>query len=119
MGEIEEFAGKLFDLARAGDDALLAYIAHGVNPNLVNQNGDSFVMLAAYSGHAQLVHKLISAGADPDLVNDRGQSPLAGAVFKKEDAVIDVLVDAGADTTQAAEFARMFGRTDLLARFIQ
>ena len=45
-------------------------------------------MLAAYHGHADLVHLLIQHGADPNRLNDRGQSPLAGAVFKKEDEVI-------------------------------
>lgn len=47
-------------------------------------------MLAAYHGHADLVHLLIQHGADPNRLNDRGQSPLAGAVFKKEDEVIQV-----------------------------
>lgn len=75
-------------------------------------------MLAAYSGHPELVRGLLTRGADPNRVNDRGQSPLAGAVFKGEDEVVHVLVDGGADprlgTPTAIQSARMFGKTELL-----
>ena len=77
MEDIQEFATKLFDFARNGDVTLLEYIAQGVNPNMVNQDGHSFVMLAAYNGHAELVTKLAAAGGDVNLLNDRNQSPLA------------------------------------------
>ena len=103
---MQEFAGR--------------HIDQGVNINLVNQDGQSFLMLAAYHGHAELVTALASAGADVNLLNDRGQSPLAGAIFKKEDAVVDALLSAGASATAgqptAIDSARMFGREDLLSR---
>ncbi|MGX1738655.1 ankyrin repeat domain-containing protein [Corynebacterium flavescens] len=118
--ELEEFAAKLFDFARAGDAQLMDYIERGVNVNMVNQEGQSFLMLAAYHGHADLVEKLLAAGADADLLNDRGQSPLAGAIFKKEEAVIEALIAAGASATAgqptAIDTARMFGRADLVER---
>ncbi|MTD90725.1 ankyrin repeat domain-containing protein [Corynebacterium hiratae] len=120
MDDIQNFATKLFDFARTGDATLLEYIKQGVNVDMVNQDGQSFVMLAAYHGHAELVRQLAAAGADVNLLNDRGQSPLAGAIFKKEDAVIDALLDAGADPSagqpNALDSARMFGREDLLER---
>lgn len=119
--EVAEFASKLFDLARNGDVSLIEYIKQGLSVDLVNQDGQSFVMLAAYNGHAELVKALAEAGADVNLLNDRKQSPLAGAIFKKEDAVIDALLEAGADpqagTPNAADTAKMFGREDLLGRF--
>lgn len=119
--ELTDFATKLFDFARKGDMDLLDYIGEGLNVNLVNETGQSFVMLAAYHGHAELVAGLAKAGADVNLLNDRGQSPLAGAVFKKEDAVVDALLEAGADinagTPSALDTARMFERTDLVERF--
>lgn len=121
--ELQDFAGKLFDLARAGDLTLLDYVSQGVNVNLVNQSGDSFLMLAAYKGNTELVQALIAAGADVNLLNDRGQSPLAGAVFKKEDAVIDALIAAGADPQAgqptALDTARMFGREDLVTKLAE
>lgn len=120
MDDIQNFATKLFDFARTGDATLLEYVKQGVNVDMVNQDGQSFVMLAAYHGHAELVRQLAAAGADVNLLNDRGQSPLAGAIFKKEDAVIDALLDVGADPTagqpNALDSARLFGREDLLER---
>lgn len=120
MDDIQNFATKLFDFARNGDATLLEYIKQGVNVDMVNQDGQSFIMLAAYHGHAELVRQLAAVGADVNLLNDRGQSPLAGAIFKKEDAVIDALLAAGADPSaghpNALDSARMFGREDLLER---
>ncbi|MFH0411339.1 ankyrin repeat domain-containing protein [Corynebacterium sp. L4756] len=119
--ELAEFASKLFDLARQGDVSLIEYIKQGISVDLVNQDGQSFVMLAAYNGHAELVKELAAIGADVNLLNDRNQSPLAGAIFKKEDAVIDALLEAGADpkagSPNAIDSATMFGREDLLGRF--
>lgn len=118
--DIQAFAGKLFDLARAGDTALLEYVDHGVAVDLSNQDGNTFLMLAAYNGHAELVRGLIGRQADVDKQNARGQSPLAGAIFKKEDEVAALLIDAGADPTagtpNAIDTARMFGRDDLVER---
>lgn len=120
MDDIQNFATKLFDFARNGDATLLECIKQGVNVDMVNQDGQSFIMLAAYHGHAELVRQLAAVGADVNLLNDRGQSPLAGAIFKKEDAVIDALLAAGADPSagqpNALDSARMFGREDLLER---
>ena len=54
--EVVALAGKIFDLARAGDtDALAAYVDAGVSADLTNDSGDSLVMLAAYHGHAASV----------------------------------------------------------------
>lgn len=119
--EVQELATRLFTMAREGDSTLLDYIDHGAPVDLANQDGNSFLMLAAYSGHTGLVRGLIERGADVDKQNERGQSPLAGVVFKKEDELIDVLLDAGADPTagtpDAIATAQMFGRDDLVEKF--
>ena len=49
MDDIQNFATKLFDFARNGDATLLEYIKQGVNVDMVNQDGQSFIMLAALS----------------------------------------------------------------------
>lgn len=96
----------------------MAYIDAGVNVDLVNQNGDSLLMLAAYHGRSATVTALLERQADANRANDRGQTPLAGAVFKSEVDVIKALVAAGADPEAGAPNARataeMFGRADLL-----
>lgn len=118
--DVQEFAARLFDMARGGDATLLDYVDQGVAVDMTNQDGNTFLMLAAYSGHVDLVKGLIERGADVNKLNDRGQSPLAGVVFKKEDALIDVLLDAGADPTagtpDAISTAKMFERADLVEK---
>lgn len=114
-------AARLFDLARNGDGATLgAYIDQGINVDLMNHDGNTFLMLAAYAGNTSALEALIARGADVNRLNDRGQSPLAGAIFKKEDAVVDMLLAAGADPTagtpSAIDTARLFGQHDLVQR---
>ena len=71
---VQEFATKIFDLARAGDAGpLAAYVDAGVPANLTNDSGDTLVMLAAYHGHAPAVRALLERGADPGRPNDRGR----------------------------------------------
>ncbi|MCF4007547.1 ankyrin repeat domain-containing protein [Corynebacterium uropygiale] len=122
--DVREFATQLFDLCRqGGPDAVRTMdecLAEGLPPDLANQDGNTFLMLAAYNGNADVLEVLIRHGADVNALNDRGQSPLAGAIFKKEDAVIDLLLDAGADPQAghptALQSAEMFGRPDLVER---
>ncbi|MEV1172561.1 ankyrin repeat domain-containing protein [Nonomuraea sp. NPDC049784] len=117
--ELEEFATRMFDLARAGDtETLRAYVEAGAPVDLTNGKGDTLLMLAAYYGHAETVGMLVTCGADPNRVNGRGQTPLAGAVFKKESAVVRALLDAGADpnagTPSALDTARMFANEQFI-----
>lgn len=118
--DVQEFATRLFNMAREGDTTLLDYVDQGVAVDMTNQDGNSFLMLASYSGHVELVKGLIERGADVNKLNDRGQAPLAGVVFKKEDALIDVLLAAGADPTagtpDAISTAKMFERDDLVEK---
>lgn len=117
--EAVELAHQLFDLARAGDTNLLAYVDRGAPAGLTDADGNTLLMMAAYHGHAELVTGLAERGADVDALNDRGQSPLAGAVFKGEDDVVRALVEAGADPSRgsptALETASFFERPDLAA----
>ncbi|GII91881.1 hypothetical protein Ssi02_21120 [Sinosporangium siamense] len=120
--ELEEFATRMFDLARAGNtEHLLAYVDAGVPVDLTNGKGDTLLMLAAYHGHAGTVRGLLERGADAGRANDRGQTPLAGAVFKKEAEVVRALLSGGADpragTPSAVETARMFNHEEFLAWF--
>ena len=118
--DVQEFATKIFNLARGGETLLLEYVDQGVDVNLANQDGNTLVMLASYAGHADLVKGLIERGADVNKLNTRNQSPLSGVIFKKEDAIVQMLLDAGADPTagqpDAIMTAQMFGREDLVEK---
>lgn len=123
--DVQELVNKIFGLAREGGAesaaTLGAYVDNGVDVNLSNHDGNTLLMLAAYSGNIDAVRELVKRGADVDRVNNRNQTPLAGAIFKKEEEVIEALLDAGADpragTPSAVETAQMFDRGDLVSRF--
>ncbi|KAF2433071.1 ankyrin, partial [Tothia fuscella] len=117
--EALDLAAKLFDYARAGNtDLLRQYITAGIPPNLTNHEGNTLLMLAAYSGQLETVSYLLDQKADANVLNVRGQSPLAGAVFKGYDEVVKVLLERGADANlghpNAVDCARMFKRGEVL-----
>ncbi|SDH31007.1 ankyrin repeat domain-containing protein [Nonomuraea jiangxiensis] len=87
--ELQEFAARAFDLARAGDtESLRSGVGAGVPADLTNGKGDTLLMPAAYYGHGETVRMLVSCGTDPGRINGRGRTPLARAVFRKESAVV-------------------------------
>jgi ankyrin repeat protein len=74
-------------------------------------------MLAAYSGHANLVEELIARGANVDALNDNLQSPIAGAVLKRHGEVPSPRLgqsDPRKGRPTAIETAYMFNRKQLL-----
>lgn len=107
------------DLAREGkNDELAEFLDHGLDINVQDSDGNTFLMLAAYKGEVDTVAMLVGRGANVDIRNNRDQSPLAGALFKGEETVCSLLVSAGADldagTPSARATAAMFGRENLL-----
>ncbi|KAF8129900.1 ankyrin repeat-containing domain protein [Boletus edulis] len=114
-----DFAHRMFDAARTGNEPLLLQaIDAGLPINLTNAQGNTLLMLVAYAGHTSLTRSLLARHADPNRLNDRGQSIVAGAVFKAHDEIVRDLVAAGADprlgTPTAIQTAHMFGRKDLM-----
>ncbi|KAI0686937.1 ankyrin repeat-containing domain protein [Cytidiella melzeri] len=95
--EAIQFAHRMFNAGRYGDDVLLHAVDAGLPVNMTNDEGNTLLMLAAYNGHLDLTKGLIARGADVNRVNDRGQSPLAGVVFKGYDEIATLLAENGAD----------------------
>ncbi|MCQ9164955.1 ankyrin repeat domain-containing protein [Arthrobacter sp. STN4] len=107
------------DLAREGRTAELAeFLDHGLQVDARDPDGNTLLMLAAYSGRTETVKMLLERGAGPNIRNGRDQTPVAGALFKGEESVVALLVAAGADldagTPPARAAAAMFGREHLL-----
>lgn len=101
------FAGRMFELARSGDDATLAqHLDDGLPVNLTNGTGDTLLILAAYHQHPATVRALLARAADPSRVNDRGQTALAAAVFRRSAEIVTVLLAAGADPDAGSPSAR-------------
>jgi uncharacterized protein len=116
--EADEFAHRMFEMARTGDDVgLVEYIDEGVFVDLTDSAGNTLLILAAHNGHAAAVRALLDRGADPDRVNNEGQTALSGAVQQGELEVVQILVEAGADpalgTPSAIELARSLGHGEL------
>lgn len=113
------FLNTLFDLARAGDLALLSYLEQGIPADLSDHKGDTFLILAAYSGHEELVRGLIQAGADVNRLNQREQSALTCAVFRGDEVLVNALLAAEADPLLGAQSAvataKAFGQDAMLA----
>lgn len=116
------FAGRVFQMARAGDTVALGdLLAQGMPANLRNDKGDSLLMLASYNGHAEATRLLLAHGGDTALANDRGQTPLLGAAFKGDLAVALALLEGGAEVDAAGQegrtalmLAAMFDRAEMV-----
>lgn len=120
--ETLDFLQSVFELVRAGDaDQLGPLLDQGLPANLLNQKGDSLLMLASYHGHLEATRQLLAHGADPELANDQGQTPLVGAAFKGDLKMAELLLDHRADTETAGPggktalmMAAMFNRTEMV-----
>ncbi len=74
------------NLIKRGDEpALRAALATGLDPNLVNQNGWSLLMLAAVEGSVTLGRLLLEFGANPALENNKGETALILATHRGYD----------------------------------
>jgi ankyrin repeat protein len=105
--ETVAFAGRMFELARNGDEAALTeQVDAGLPVNLTNDRGDTLLILAAYHQHAATVRALLERGADTSPVNDRGQTALAAAVFRRSVEIVTALLAAGADPDAGSPSAR-------------
>ncbi len=92
-----EFLHSTFDMARAGDPALLQLVDAGLPPNLTDPKHDTLLILATYYGRDDLVAGLLARGADTERVNERGQTALVAAVFRQSETNVRALLAAGAD----------------------
>jgi ankyrin repeat protein len=106
--DVIAFAGRMFDLARAGStEELVAHLDAGLPPNLTNDKGDTLLILAAYHAHPDTVAVLLDHGADPDRVNDKGQTALSAATFRQSAQSVRRLLAAGADPDAGGQSARL------------
>ncbi len=85
------------EIARRGDaEVLAAFLDAGLDPDLRDVQGNSLLMVAAYSDAAPTTALLLARGADPNLPGPAG-TPLMGLAFKGfADRARDLLA-AGAD----------------------
>lgn len=109
--------------ARMGDASQIAQLLNrGVDPNTVDEQGNTLLILAAREGHAETVAALLKYRPKIGQRNAAGDSALMLAVLKGHDQVVDVLLDAGApvnhDGWTPLMYAAFEGRAAILERLL-
>ena len=84
------------NLIKRGDEpalraALEAGPKTGLDPNLVNQNGWTLLMLAAVEGNVPIGRCLLDHGADPAIQNNKSETALTLATHRGYQLFIDIL----------------------------
>jgi uncharacterized protein len=90
----------VFQKVRAGHAQDLAELLDmGLPPNLRNETGDSFLMLAAaaFKGNVAIVRLLLEYGADVNGRGHDGKTALMMAAMFNRTEIVDLLLAHGAD----------------------
>lgn len=97
-------------------------LAGGANPNHILEDlGWSVLMVAAMSGHDEVIVALLDAGADPAWVNERGDTALSVALDHRKSRACAVLLErapaiAGLGTADLVSMARRIPDEELARR---
>ena len=91
-------------------DVTSLLLCEGCDPNVVDNDGDTPVMVASQYGYCDTVAALIGAGADVNKAG-HGDIPLTAAAKAGHDNIIATLIGAGADVNKADDT----GTTPLIA----
>lgn len=109
--------------ARLGDTRqLTGLLDRGVDPDTIDELGNTLLILAAREGHAETVAALLSRGARVSHRNLVGDSALMLAVLRNHGEVADLLLDAGAefnhDGWTPLMYAAFEGHLELVERLL-
>lgn len=117
---------RLINKAIVGDiSAVKELLEFGVDPNYINNTGNTALRQAARYGHAEVVRLLLAGGADIDLKNrTTGGTALMVASVRGEPEIVEILLKAGADPNihllggeTAFGFASKLGHNDVVDVF--
>ncbi len=72
------------------------YLDSGLDPNVSNQYGWTFLMVAAIEGNTAIARELINHGAQVDARHNNGWTALSLAAHTGHPGFVHLLVDAGA-----------------------
>ncbi len=97
MGGIKSEA---FSAVRNNDVAkLVQYLEQGVDPDAMNEDGDSLLYVASGArGGFEVAQFLIASGADLDLISREGRTALHTAAAWCNSQIVALMLDAGART---------------------
>ncbi|MEM7260401.1 MAG: ankyrin repeat domain-containing protein [Planctomycetota bacterium] len=93
-----------------GTHKLRSLIDEGINLNFVDsKSGMTPLMLAANSGHTEVVRLLMSAGSDVHLAASDGASALHWAASRGHEEIAALLIDGGADVNRRRDSGQSEG----------
>lgn len=88
----------LFQAAVSGNVKILSImVRNSVYPEMVNQDGQTILHIAARNGHCDKVEFLLGCGFDVNAQDNVGNTALHLAISNGWENMVEVLVDAGAD----------------------
>lgn len=107
-------------------DDVKSYLEQGGNPDGINDQGQSLLLVAAVEKHPDIVRLLLDKGADPNIADMLGQTPLFFASYNQDLDSVEALIKAGANVnavTSSGEFALLravvWGNTRLVEILVQ
>ena len=72
-------------------------LTNGADVNITNINGDTALILAAYSGHIYICEKLVTYGANTNAKEKHGISALIWAAYFGHKEICELLITNGTD----------------------
>ena len=117
-----------FQAAREGDSKTLsAYFEAGLPADIVNDRGDTLLILASYHTHLDAVKLILDQPKTPiEAKNKMGFTALTGAAYRGNLPIVKQLAAKGArlDTSNdrgqtPLMFAALFGRTEVVAFLVR
>jgi ankyrin repeat protein len=110
--------------AHFGDTRQLVQLLNrGVDPNTVDGQGNTLLMLAAREGHGETVNALLKYRPKLSARNQAGDSALMLAVLKSNAEIVELLLAAGAEVNHDGwtplAYAAFEGHVNLLERLIE
>ena len=106
------FVPLLNSAVRCGEMAMVKQLVSWkkIDPNFIDEDGDSALCIASTMGQYEIVIILINAGADPNAYNGLGSTPLILATINGYKNIIELLLMKGA----RKDLVDGFGNTALM-----
>ena len=99
----------LFVAANNGDtNAISSLVADGVNPNIINQYGNTPLYLVAINNSASSINLLSDLGAFMNTSNNSGNTTLAISTIYGHHEVVEALLSSSADQSLVAKARGFF-----------